>query len=300
MMIGIDIGGTKIAAISLSSEGNNLKTISTFVPKNYDQFLRELITIVEQLRKKTGIKEKGIGISLAGNINPNGSIKRAINLPWLTCKPLKSDIKKLLHQEHIYIANDANCFTASEAYDGAAAGSNVVFGVILGTGVGGGLSINNRLITGIYSLSGEWGHIPFPQWKNTILPKIKCTCGEYGCIETFLSGRGLQKIYESLSGNLIDVPQIIEEYSSGEIIAKSALDTYHQRLAEALAMVVKLFDPDIIVLGGGLSQINSIYNNVPKKIQVLLAIDNLNTQIVKAKHGPASGVRGAARLIQTN
>ena len=298
MKIGIDIGGTKLAAIALDNMGNQLAVKNIPTPKGYKNALNEIIRVTEQLEKEVQLPVKGIGISLAGIVNNNGSIKYAANLPWLIEKPLISDLKKYKHNCPIAIANDANCFTMSEAFDGAAANTKVVFGLTLGTGVGGGIVINGHIYRGINNLSGEWGHIPFPNWNSTKVPRVKCSCGRYGCIETLLSGRALERIYQSLSGNLINVPQIVKNASRNDKNAKSAMHIYHQRLAEALSLVVTLIDPDVIVVGGGLSEINSIYQIVPKKIAEIISIKNLHTRMVRAKHGPSSGMRGATLLIQ--
>jgi fructokinase len=217
------------------------------------------------------------------------------NTVCLIGKPFQQDLERALARP-IRLANDANCFALSEASDGAAAGAGVVFGVILGTGVGGGIVINGKVLVGPNAIAGEWGHNPIPWPRNEERPGPACYCGQRGCIETFLSGPGLKNDHFIYSKKELSPQEIVTSSESGDIDATTALQIYEHRLARALASVMNILDPDVIVLGGGLSNVSRFYENVPQLWRGYVFSDHVETKLVKAKHGDSSGVRGAAWL----
>ena len=297
MRIGIDLGGTKIAAAAIAEDGSENANFRALVPHAYDGTLNELSRAIDTLEKECGQRAEAVGVSMPGAITSEGSILRAVNLPWMVGQPLRRDLSGRIGGRPVAIANDANCFALSEAYDGAAAGAAVVFGVILGTGVGGGVVVNGRAIAGANAIAGEWGHNPLPWRRRGDGPTARCGCGRPGCIESWLNGAALSRDYTRLSGKDAEAPQVVSNASAGEAAAMEAMDRYHDRLARALASIVNMLDPDVIVLGGGLSDIPSLYQAVPTLIDRYSQVPAPATQVVQAQHGPASGMRGAARLV---
>ena len=297
MRIGIDLGGTKIEAICLAADGAELARQRIASPQgDYDATIRaivELVTDIENLTEKTS----SIGIGIPGTISPASGLVKNANSTWLIGKALDQDLTTALGRP-VRLANDANCFTLSEATDGAAKGAANVFGVILGTGVGGGIVIDGNIVTGPNSIAGEWGHNPLPWMTDDERPGPDCYCGKSGCIETFLNGAALEQLYpaKSYQAGTLAAEEIAELASNNEAVAGRAIDIYAERLARALASVINVLDPDVIVLGGGLSNIDKLYDQVPSLWQNWAFSDEISTKLVKNRHGDSSGVRGAAWL----
>ena len=292
MRIGIDVGGTKIEAIGLASDGTIRARRRIDAPRgDYERTVKTLVDLVEAIELDTG--ERGsIGLGIPGTISPaTGWIKNA-NSTWLNGQPLDRDLSRALNRP-VRLANDANCFALSEATDGAAAGAGVVFGVILGTGCGGGVVVHGRLLTGANAVAGEWGHNGLPWPDESEWPGPPCYCGRQGCIETFLSGRGMQAAYGDSS---LTAREIAEAAAKGDARAGAAIERYATRLAKGLASVINVLDPDVVVLGGGLSNIDALYERVPQLWRDWVFSDRVDTRLVRARHGDSSGVRGAAWL----
>jgi len=290
--IGIDVGGTKIEAIGLASDGTIRARRRVDAPRgDYERTVKTLVDLVEAIELDTG--ERGsVGLGIPGTISPaTGWIKNA-NSTWLNGQPLDRDLSRALNRP-VRLANDANCFALSEATDGAAAGAGVVFGVIIGTGCGGGVVVHGRLLTGANAVAGEWGHNGLPWPDASEWPGPPCYCGRQGCIETFLSGRGMQAAYGDSS---LTPREIAESAAKGDARAGAALERYATRLAKGLASVINVLDPDVVVLGGGLSNIDALYERVPQLWRDWVFSDRVDTRLVRARHGDSSGVRGAAWL----
>jgi fructokinase len=300
MRIGIDLGGTKIAAALLDDSGDIIAQRREATPQgDYHGTVNTIKELVLQLEaqsnktKQTGPCSVGIGIPGAISLE-TGRIKNA-NSVCLIGKDLAADLMAALKRP-VRLANDADCFCLSEATDGAAQGHAMVFGVILGTGVGGGIVCNGQLLQGPNAISGEWGHNPLPWPDQEEMPGPNCYCGRRGCIETFLSGPGLAHSYFELTSEQLPVQQIVHAATEGNKLAKKVMQRYENQLARALAAVINLLDPHVIVLGGGLSNIKQIYTNVPTIWDQYVFSDRVDTILTQAKHGDASGVRGAAWL----
>jgi fructokinase len=290
--IGIDLGGTKIEAIALDGDGSERIRRRVAAPRgSYEHTLRTVVDLVAAIESQTG--ERGsVGIGIPGTISPaTGRIKNA-NSTWLNGQPLSEDLARALDRP-VRLANDANCFALSEATDGAGAGADVVFGVIIGTGTGGGVVVHGRLLAGANAVAGEWGHNGLPWPDADEWPGPPCYCGHRGCIETFLSGRGLQSAY---GGTALEAHDIAAAASQGDRRASAAIDLYSRRLAKALASVINMLDPTVIVLGGGLSNIDALYERVPLYWNDWVFSDRVDTRLARARHGDSSGVRGAAWL----
>jgi fructokinase len=235
-----------------------------------------------------------VGIGIPGTISPDTGLVKNANSTWLIGKSLQADLERLMCRP-LRFANDANCFALSEAVDGAASGASIVFGVIVGTGTGGGIVVNRHVLTGANGIAGEWGHNPMPWPRPEESPGPACYCGRTGCIETFLSGPGLALEYASADAS-VQPEEIVRRASAGEPHAAACLDRYEERMARALASVINVVDPDVIVLGGGLSNIDRLYDNVPLRWPPFVFSDRIHTRLVRAAHGDSSGVRGAAWL----
>lgn len=293
--IGVDLGGTKIEAVLLGTDGSIVSRLRVPTPRgDYDGTLDAICELVERLEKETDV-EASIGIGTPGAISAaTGRIKNA-NSTWLNGKPLLEDLRQKMGRA-VRMANDADCFTLSEAIDGAAQDARTVFGVILGTGVGGGIVVDRKLIGGPNSIAGEWGHNPLPWPETDELPGVECYCGCRGCIETFLSGPGLSRDHHRTAGQELEPSAIFSAAAAGEAAAEATLERYESRLARALATVINLLDPEVIVLGGGLSNLERLYGRVPKLWQPWVFSDRVDTRLVPPAHGDSSGVRGAAWL----
>jgi fructokinase len=294
MRIGIDLGGTKIEVVALDADGRERFRQRIASPKgNYLATIGAIQGLVGMAEQVVGPSSVGIGIP--GAVSPATGLIKNSNSTWLNGQPLAQDLVAALGRE-VRLANDANCFALSEAVDGAGAGKRVVFGVIVGTGTGGGLTIDGRTIIGANAIAGEWGHNPLPWPDAGEWPGPACYCGRTGCIETFLSGPALERDYAAASGTRLDAQSIVNRAEAGEPEATAVLERYERRMARALASVINVVDPDAIVLGGGLSNIERLYRNLPKLWGRFVFSDAVATPLVRAVHGDSSGVRGAAWL----
>ena len=286
MRIGVDVGGTKIEAIALDSAGEIVARRRIATPRgDYDGTLDAIAGLVRDLDSASNAR---VGVCMPGALSPATGLIKNANSTWLIDRPFDKDLARVLDRP-VRLNNDANCFTLSEATDGAGAGGRVVFGVILGTGVGGGIVVNGAPLTGPNAIAGEWGHNPLPWPRDDERPGPECYCGRSGCIETFLSGPGLARDHRAATGEDV-TPEVIVA-RAGDTITR-----YTERLARALAHVINLLDPDVIVLGGGLSNIVTLYDVVPALWSDSVFSDHVATRLVRNSHGDSSGVRGAAWL----
>jgi fructokinase len=294
MRIGIDVGGTKIEGIALAEGGSEVGRVRVPTPRHdYAGTIAAIRGVVDALERDA--REHGVvGCGIPGTVSSLDGLVKNANSTWLNGRPFKQDLESALDRP-VRMANDANCFALSEAVDGSAAGAAVVFGVIIGTGCGGGVVVRGQVLSGANGIAGEWGHNPLPDPRDDERPGPACYCGRFGCIETFLSGPGLSRDYENASGRPADAHVVVERARKAEAHALAALDRYEDRLARSLSVVVNLLDPDVIVFGGGLSNIDRLYTNVPDLIRPFGG-EPLRTRIVKPRFGDSSGVRGAARL----
>ncbi len=295
MRIGIDLGGTKIEGIALDNSGAELFRQRIDSPQgNYRATVDAITTLVQLLEAET--KQTGtVGIGIPGAISPATDLVKNANSTWLIGKPLHTDLEQVLSHP-VRIENDANCFVVSEATDGAARDAEVVFGVIIGTGTGGGIYVRDKEITGINAIAGEWGHNPLPWPTPEEYPGRECYCGKLGCIETWLSGPGFCNDHQMHGGKGNSARDIVILAEQGDEIAIASLQRYEDRMARALATIINIIDPDVIVLGGGMSNLARLYNNVPKIWSEYVFSDQVTTKLVPPLHGDSSGVRGAAWL----
>jgi fructokinase len=295
MRIGIDLGGTKIEGLALGDDGAELWRRRVATPAgDYDGTLAAIGDLVAAAEHALG-RGGTVGIATPGAISPSTGLLKNSNSVVLNGRPLDRDLAQALGRT-VRLENDANCFAVSEAADGAAAGARVVFGVILGTGVGGGLVVDGRVVSGRNRIAGEWGHAPLPWPRDDERPGPSCYCGRRGCLETFLSGPGFSRDFLRASGREATPDAIVAAAAAGDVVAQRCFDDHVDRLARGLAMVVDVLDPDAIVLGGGLSNIDALYAVLPARVAGYAFTDRLDTAIVKNRHGDSSGVRGAAWL----
>ena len=294
--IGVDLGGTKIEAVALGPDGTELGRRRVATPSgDYVATLGAICGLVEEIDTLAVPAFRTIGVGTPGALSPKTGLMRNSNSPALNDRPLHTDLAAALERP-VILRNDADCFTLSEARDGAGAGFRTVFGVILGTGVGGGAVINGAALVGPNAISGEWGHNPLPWPRPDELPGSLCYCGKRGCIETFLSGPGFAAHDQSSRGRR-SAPEIVAAARAGEIRAVKSLDLYIDRLARALATVINMLDPEVIVLGGGMSNVEEVYQRVPELWGAYVFSDAVLTRLVQNRWGDSSGVRGAAWLI---
>jgi fructokinase len=295
MRIGVDLGGTKIEALGLDDEGRELARQRVSTPQHdYGATVEAIAALVEALEKEIG--ERGtVGVGMPGALSPATGLVKNANSTWLIGEPLDRDLSARLERP-VRFANDANCFALSEAVDGAAACARVVFGVIVGTGTGGGVVVDRKVLTGPNAIAGEWGHNPLPWPREDEWPGPSCYCGKTGCVETFLSGPGLARDYLKTTGKEVVGPEIVARAGRGEPEADACLGRYEDRMARALAVVLNILDPDVVVLGGGVSQIARLYDAVPRLWQEWAFSDQVDTLLRPPVHGDSSGVRGAAWL----
>ena len=295
MRIGIDLGGTKTYGVALDRDGHVRASKRIDTPRHdYDAIVRAVVDLVGELEARVG-ERCSVGVGMPGCISTvTGRVKGA-NTVVLIGRPFDRDLTVALARP-VRVENDANCFALSEAADGAAAGARVVFGVIVGTGTGGGVTVDGRVLRGANAIAGEWGHNPLPWPRDEERPGPPCYCGKTGCIETFLSGPGLAADHLRVTGEALDATAIAAAADAGDITAIATLDRYADRMARSLATVINVLDPDVIVLGGGVSNIARLYDAVPRAWWRYVFSDAVQTGIVRAMHGDASGVRGAAWL----
>lgn len=295
MRIGVDLGGTKIEAIALDQAGATLARHRIATPRgDYGATLEAITDLITAIEAETGTTGR-IGIGTPGAISPFTGRLRNANSVWLNDRPLNLDLEACLGRP-VRLANDADCFTLSEATDGAGRGATSVFGVIIGTGTGGGITIGSRLLAGPNAIAGEWGHNPLPWPRPDETPGPACYCGKRGCLETFLSGPGMAADHQHHTGLARTPPEIRTAAARGEPAAMATLGRHAERLARGLASVINLLDPEVIVLGGGLSNLPHLYEALPGLIRPHLFCDGIATRILPPVHGDASGVRGAAWL----
>jgi fructokinase len=298
MRIGIDLGGTKIEGAVLDDDGAiRLRERHSTPRGDYAGTLHLIRDIALSLEARVG--PASIGIGIPGTICPFRQVVKNANSTWLNGRPLDADLRQLLGRE-VRLANDANCFALSEAVDGAGAGADPVFGVILGTGVGGGIVVGKRVLEGAQRIAGEWGHNPLPAASDDERAARPCYCGRHGCIETFLSGPASSAEFRARTGRVLAATEIAAEAESGDLAARAMMETYSERLARALASVVNIVDPEVIVLGGGLSKIDALYSVLPEKLAAHVFSPLVTTRILAPAHGDSSGVRGAAWLWPRN
>jgi fructokinase len=295
MRIGIDLGGTKIEALAIDDEGSELARYRVDTPRDdYDATIEAMLGLVWRLEQETGITGS-VGAGIPGSISAITGVVKNANSTWLNGRPLDRDLSSALGRE-VRVANDANCLAVSEATDGAAAGKHVVYGVILGTGCGGGVAIDGRVHAGPNGVGGEWGHNPLPWPKPEEIPGPACYCGKRGCLEMWVSGTGISMDYKNTTGRVKTAREIVEDVQAGNSEALATMDRFEDRLARGLATVINMLDPDIVVVGGGVSRVRHIYEELPKRLPQYVFGREMSTIVVPAKYGDSSGVRGAAWL----
>ena len=295
MRIGIDLGGTKIEALAIDDQGVELARHRIDTPRDdYDATIVAMVGLVRRLEKQTG-RTGTVGAGIPGSISRITGLVKNSNSTWLNGRPLDRDLAAALGRE-VRLANDANCFAVSEATDGAAAGKHVVFGVILGTGCGGGVAIGARVHAGPNGVAGEWGHNPLPWQRPEEYPGPVCYCGKRGCMEMWVSGTGIALDYKTVTGRTRTTQEIVSEFEAGDREAAAAIQRFEDRLARGLAQVINILDPDVIVIGGGVSKLEDIYREIPKKLPAYVFGGEASTPVLPAVFGDSSGVRGAAWL----
>ena len=295
MRYGIDLGGTKIELLALAPDGQAAWRQRVAAPRgDYGRTLEALAGLVEAADSALGLRGS-VGVGIPGATSRATGLVKNANSTWLIGHPLDQDLARRLGRP-VRLQNDANCFALSEASDGAAAGQGVVFGVILGTGAGGGIVVDGRVLNGRNVIAGEWGHNPLPWPRDEERPGPACYCGQHGCIETFVSGSGLARDHLAVTGQRLEGSAIVAAAAAGDPAAEASLQRLEERLARSLASVINILDPDVIVLGGGLSNVARLYAAVPRLWGPWVFSDRVDTRLTPARHGDSSGVRGAARL----
>ncbi|MBT6273027.1 MAG: ROK family protein [Chromatiales bacterium] len=295
MRIGIDLGGTKIELIAIDADGHELTRVRQPTPRgDYKATLGCIQQLVLETERALGSRGS-VGVGVPGALSPASGLIKNANSTWCIGKPLDRDLGALLGRE-IRVANDANCLAVSESVDGAAAGADCLFAVILGTGVGGGIAFSGRPWTGRHAIAGEWGHNPLPWPSVEELQETTCYCGKHSCIEMFLSGPGFTAQFARTTGEVLTPDAIVARALGGDAVATVVWEDYLDRLARALAHVINILDPDAIVLGGGVSNLNPLYEEIPRRLGGYVFSDVCDTPILRAAHGDSSGVRGAAWL----
>jgi fructokinase len=298
LRIGIDLGGTKIEGIALDGSREVARLRISTPRDDYPGTVEAIASVVGELEARAGARGS-VGVGIPGAPSPSTGLVKNANSTWLLGRPLVDDLSSRLERE-VRVANDANCFAMSEAADGAAAGAAVVLGIILGTGTGAGVVVRGTVLTGANAIAGEWGHIALPWADKDDEPAPECYCGKRGCVETYLSGPGLASDYERHTGHRCNVPELLTLASTGDREAARALDRYTSRAARGLAAIINVLDPHVIVVGGGLSNIDLLYERIPQLwgrwVFTAGTGDAVQTRLVRARYGDASGVRGAAWL----
>lgn len=295
MRIGVDLGGTKIEALALAEDGRELARYRVDTPRgDYAETIASIRGLVDRLERETG--QRGtVGVGIPGSISRRTGLVKNANSTWLNGQPFQRHLSEAMNRE-VRTANDANCLAVSEATDGAAAGRTVVFGVILGTGCGGGVAFHGHVHDGPNGVAGEWGHMPLPWPQPGEAPGSACYCGKHGCMETWVSGTGIAREFLAATGHALTARQIVSSAEAREVEGVAALDRLEDRLARGLAVVVEVLDPDVIVFGGGVSRVEQIYKGVAAKMQGYVFGGEFETPLLPALHGDSSGVRGAAWL----
>jgi fructokinase len=295
VQLGIDLGGTKIAAVVLDDRGGVAWEVRVPTPRgDYEGTVRAIAGIVRDAELACG-RECTVGVGMPGAVSPATGLVKNANSLCLNGQSFRADLERAIGRD-VRCANDANCLAVSEATDGAAAGAEVVFGVILGTGAGGGLVIAGRPVTGANAVAGEWGHNPLPWPEDAERPGPPCYCGRSGCLETFVSGPALASDFRQRGGDDVSAESVVSAAGAGDPRAAETLSVWHGRVARGLAAIINVVDPDVIVVGGGLSRIGSLYDEVPARWSQWVFSDQVATRLVPARFGDASGVRGAAWL----
>jgi fructokinase len=296
MRFGLDLGGTKMEAVLLNEAGEIVWRQRRPTPsENYEAIIETIAELVGEADRES-TQEISMGIGMPGSLSPKTGLVRNSNTQCLNGHAIQQDLESKLARQ-VRLANDANCFALSEATDGAGAGAQSVFGVIIGTGCGGGLVFNGELQNGANSIGGEWGHNPLAAPRAEELPGPPCYCGRHGCNEVWISGSGFARDHEAIAGEKLTAEQII---ASDSAAAKASFERLYDRIARALGAVINVVDPDVIVLGGGLSNVDALYTHIPEIWDAYIFSDVIETRLVKNKHGDASGVRGAAWLWPTH
>jgi fructokinase len=295
--VGVDLGGTKIEAIALDLRGAVIarRRVPTPAAEGYEAIVNAIAKAVFAIEDDVGVKGATVGVGTPGALSPATGLLRNSNTVCLNGRPLDRDLGSALGRP-VRIANDANCFALSEAKDGAAQGAEIVFGVILGTGTGGGVVVRGEALVGKHGIAGEWGHMPLPWPTREEQEGPACYCGRRGCVETWLSGPAFVRDHEAHTGARLSGPEIALRAKAGDADCEATLDRYVERLARSLAVVIDIIDPDVIVLGGGLSQIERLYRDVPSRLSAWVFSDVVTTSLRAPVHGDSSGVRGAAWL----
>ncbi|MFW2829913.1 ROK family protein [Sphingomonas sp. ID0503] len=292
--IGIDFGGTKIETAAIGADGEWLHRVRTPTPRNYEAAVAETVRLIRETGAAIG-GEASVGIGIAGSPSPRTGLMRNANATFLNGRPFGADVEVALGRP-VRIENDANCLALSEAHDGAAAGARTAFAIIIGTGCGGGVVVDGRTVTGANGIAGEWGHVPLPWPGFAEVPGPSCWCGQHGCLEMWVSGTGIRRDHLERTGAVTDAAEIVTAARAGEPGAVETLDLYVDRLGRAMAMAANLIDPDVFVLGGGMSNVPELYDRLPAVIERYVFADEWRAVIAPAKWGDSSGVRGAARL----
>jgi fructokinase len=296
MRIGIDLGGTKIEILALDDQGRELMRRRVSTPRHdYGAIVAAIAGLVTGVEAELGLTGT-VGVGIPGSLSPATGLIKNANTTVLIGHPLDKDLAAALGRE-VRLENDANCFALSEAVDGAAAGAGVVFGLIIGTGAGSGIVIDGKVLRGRHLIGGEFGHNPLP-WPTVdeVVEAPSCYCGQKGCLETWVSGTGFADDYRRATGSPVPAPEIVAMAAAGDAVARASYERYVSRLARGLAQVVNLIDPDVVVVGGGMSNVPSLYADLPPAMVPYVFSDACTTPIVKAVHGDSSGVRGAAWL----
>ena len=295
MLIGIDWGGTKIEAIAMERDGRELARLRRDTPRHdYAGCIRMIVDLIGELEAATG-RSGSIGIGIPGSLEPVSRLGKGASSTWLLGQPVEKDLHDAIRRD-IRVENDADCFAASEAADGAGAGYNVVFAVILGSGAGAGIAIGGRAHHGPNNSGGEWGHNPLPFPDTTEIPGRPCYCGRHGCMETWVSGRAFEAEYARHTSEELKARQIVERMRTGDRLARMLWERYVDRVARGLATVVNTLDPDVLVMGGGMSNVDELYDDLPPALAKRTFSTVFHTPIRRAVYGDSSGVRGAARL----
>jgi fructokinase len=295
MRIGIDLGGTKIEALAIDDHGTELARHRVDTPRDdYEATIKAMVALVHRMEAETG-KTGTVGAGIPGTISRATGLVKNANSTWLNGQPFHTDLIAALGRE-VRVANDANCLAVSEAMDGAAAGVRFVYGVILGTGCGGGVALEGCVHDGPNGVAGEWGHNPLPWPKPEESPGPACYCGKRGCMEMWVSGTGVARDYKSVTGTAKTTREIVADFAAGDRVAAATIERFEDRLARGLSNVINILDPDVIVVGGGVSRVEHIYEALPKLLPRYVFGGEASTPIVQAKYGDSSGVRGAAWL----